>query len=600
MDYDTFENLTSSDSEEESELDDCDIIYEKDDQADLRYNDKIHPELDCSKLAALQMILAYFMKHNLTQVALEDLLLLVNTIIGYTCLPESKYLFFKLFSKKYKPKHIFFCTGCHAELFVKDVFENFDDKKDFTTCKVCDLKNTTNEVKKDNFFVIYQLQHQLKDLIIDNFSNLLIFEDQYSENLSDIHDGQIYQRKPTTNGRYELTLTLNTDGVQVFKSKTKSLWPIQMVCNEVQPNKRFLTKNVIVTGLWYQEGHPPMKLLLKPLLREVNNLKASGLVIKIMDKEYKFNVSIICTSLDAPAKAAVQNIVQFNGFYSCNYCEHPGVTVGTVKFPNKENVIARNHTTAITQMIEARDTDKIVCGFKGISALTALADFDIIHGFAIDYLHAVCEGVVKLLLSLWFDTPNFRMDCYIRKYLDTINSRIEKIQLPSENEINPRSLNERHKWKANELRSWLLYYSIGVLHDILPEKFLIHFIQFVAAIRIFIQKEITNNDMIQGRNKINLFVKEFEDLYGSKHMRYNVHMISHIPDCVINLGPLWVYSNFPFENNNGKLVGYVKSPKGVLNQIGSKYTLAKKISSPDFFANKTSKQFNDIINKKRV
>lgn len=527
MDYDIFENLTSSDCQEESELDDSDFIYEKDAQADYRYNDKIHPDLDCSKLSALQMILSYFMKHNLTQVALEDLLLLVNSIIGYTCLPQSKYHFFKLFSKKYEPKNIFFCTACHSELLVKDVFENVENKKDFATCKVCFLKNTTNEVKKDNFFVIYQLEHQLKDLIKENFSNLLIFEDQYSENLSDIHDGQIYQRKPTTNGRYELTLTLNTDGVQIFKSKNKSLWPIQMVCNEIKPDKRFLTKNVIVTGLWYQEGHPPMKLLLKPLLREVNNLKASGLIVNILDKEYKFNVSIICTSLDAPAKAAVQNIIQFNGFYSCNYCEHPGVTVGTVKFPNKENVLARNHTTAITQMIEARDTDKIVCGFKGISALTALADFDIIHGFAIDYLHAVCEGVVKLLLSLWFDTHNFRMDCYIRKDLDIINSRIEKIQLPSENERNPRSLNERHKWKANELRSWLLYYSIGVLNGILPEKFLKHFIQFVAAIRIFIQKEITHNDMIQGRNKINLFVKEFEDLYGSKHMRYNVHMISH-------------------------------------------------------------------------
>lgn len=48
-------------------------------------------------------------------------------------------------------------------------------------------------------------------------------------------------------------------------------------------------------------------------------------------------------------------------------------------------------------------------------------------------------------------------------------------------------------------------------------------------------------------------------------MTYNCHTLSHLPDCVKKLGPLWNYSNFPFESNNGVLVGYVKSPKGVLN-----------------------------------
>lgn len=601
VDYNRFETSSEeTSSEEESDLDSSDSMYDRQNaQTDYKYTDKIHPELDCSKLSALQMILSYFMKHNLTQVALEDLLVLVNSIIGNSSLPQSKYHFFKLFSKKYAPKNVFFCTACYSELLVKDVFKNVQDQVDFATCNVCNLKNTTNELKKDNFFVTYPLEHQLKDLIMENFSNLQVFKDQYSENLSDIHDGQIYQRKPTSNGRYELTLTLNTDGVQVFKSKNKSLWPIQMVCNELEPEKRFLTKNIIVTGLWYQEAHPPMKLLLKPLMKEVNDLKASGLKIKIMNKEYNFNISIICVTLDAPAKAVVQNLIQFNGYFSCSYCEHPGVSIGTVKFPNKENVQARNHATAITQMVEARDTDTIVCGFKGISALTGLADFDMIQGFAIDYLHAVCEGVVKFLLSLWFDSTNFRSDYYIRKYIDTINSKIEKIQLPSEIERKPRSLNERHKWKANELRSWLLYYSVGVLHGILPEKFLTHYVQLVAAIRIYIQKDISHNDLILARTKINFFVKEFEELYGTKHMRYNVHTISHIPDCVANLGPLWVYSNFPFENNNGKLVSYVKSPKGVLNQISNKYTLAKKLSAADFFVSATAIKFHDFITKKR-
>lgn len=50
-------------------------------------------------------------------------------------------------------------------------------------------------------------------------------------------------------------------------------------------------------------------------MREIINLKASGLVvswIKITSSMYPES----CTSLDAPAEAAVQNIVQLNGFFS--------------------------------------------------------------------------------------------------------------------------------------------------------------------------------------------------------------------------------------------------------------------------------------------
>lgn len=33
----------------------------------------------------------------------------------------------------------------------------------------------------------------------------------------------------------------------------------------------------------------------------------------------------------------------------------------------------------------------------------------------------------------------------------------------------------------------------------------------------------------------------------------NVHMLRHIPDCVRNWGPMWAYSCFSFESQNGHL-----------------------------------------------
>ena len=38
---------------------------------------------------------------------------------------------------------------------------------------------------------------------------------------------------------------------------------------------------------------------------------------------------VICCSCDLPAKALVQNFVQYNGEYGCGFCEQPGRSLRT-------------------------------------------------------------------------------------------------------------------------------------------------------------------------------------------------------------------------------------------------------------------------------
>ncbi|HEY0222578.1 MAG TPA: hypothetical protein VGC17_07305, partial [Lactovum miscens] len=42
----------------------------------------IHPSLDCKTTDAITMILAFFLQHHLTWVALEDLLVLLHNMLG--------------------------------------------------------------------------------------------------------------------------------------------------------------------------------------------------------------------------------------------------------------------------------------------------------------------------------------------------------------------------------------------------------------------------------------------------------------------------------------------------------------------------------------
>lgn len=220
---------------------------------------------------------------------------------------------------------------------------------------------------------------------------------------------------------------------------------------------------------------------------------------------------------------------------------------------------------------------KNIVGFKGYSALIALPNFNIIDGFAIDYMHSVLLGVVRRLLKLWFDPQKLGKEYNLRKNVDEINQKILQIHLPSEIQRKPRVITERNTWKANELRSWLLFYSIGVLHNILPKKYLNHYIHLIKCIEILLKTTILKEDLVIARRHMQIFLKDFERLYGLKNMVYNVHTLQHLADCVDHLGPLWAYSNFPFENNNGKLARYVNSPKSVLNQIWTKYSLSRKL-----------------------
>ena len=67
---------------------------------------------------------------------------------------------------------------------------------------------------------------------------------------------------------------------------------------------------------------------------------------------------------------------------------------------------------------------------------------------------------------------------------------------------------------ANELRTWLLYYSLPCLSGILLQPFLDHFAHLVEAIHLFLGTTITPNDISKGRECLTFFYKEFSLLYG--------------------------------------------------------------------------------------
>ena len=93
--------------------------------------------------------------------------------------------------------------------------------------------------------------------------------------------------------------------------------------------------------------------------------------VQFIDRNEPVNIKpfVICFTADLPAKAAVLNMMQFNGFYGCSFCEQPGETVhsslrGHVHafpiIPEDPNGPRREHDKAVLQAELALQVNKPV------------------------------------------------------------------------------------------------------------------------------------------------------------------------------------------------------------------------------------------------
>lgn len=128
----------------------------------------------------------------------------------------------------------------------------------------------------------------MKEVITEKLHHFINKTDRDSF-IRDIVDGQVYNDLPEPAVEsHRVTLTLNTDGVDVFKTSKNSLWPIQAVINEIDIKDRFKTKNIMLLGVYYYNKHPDMQLLLKNMMLELKELNSSGLEITVGNKTIGF------------------------------------------------------------------------------------------------------------------------------------------------------------------------------------------------------------------------------------------------------------------------------------------------------------------------
>lgn len=425
----------------------------------------------------VEQLMGLYLRHNLTKIAVEDIAKLINGIPGGSVkVPETKHLIFKEFVGSSTLKVIEYISCQTCQNYSKHDF--FNNNKRF--CNVCKADLTQSKEK----FINLNVGAQLKKIISNHFDEIMRYKEiicnKNDDLINDISDG-FYLKNILKKG-YVCSLTFNTDGVVIHSSSKQTFWPLLLICNFLPPTIRFKEKNMIVAGIYYGVEKPNFSSFILPLVEEFERLSSEGIV---MNSEL-FKFYITHASLDLPAKAAVQQITQYNGYDSCSYCEHPGEKTPkgiryTILHPDCPK---RDHENMISTIQKVLTSKGVVKGIKGLSPMIGFQKYDLAKSFTIDYMHGILLGVTKNLLSFWWDSENHKSSFYIapaqKRY---INQRIKSIK-PCRF-INRRiySLDDYKQFKASQFRHFLLYFH-PVLNGFLGKKYYEHFQLLSAAIFI--------------------------------------------------------------------------------------------------------------------
>jgi len=327
-----------------------------------------------------------------------------------------------------------------------------------------------------------------------------------------------------------INLDLNIDGLPITKSLKNQLWPILGRISS-------LPFALFVIGVYHGYQKACLSEFLQPFIDKYFDLKNNGFCINEQPRQINIR-AIIC---DAPARAYVTCTKSHNGHFACGKCTVTGESINRRMTFLDINAPLRTDIDFLNRSQPEHHLQGILSPFELISV-------PMVSHFPLDYMHNTCLGVNKQLLKLWIDKS--QTSRVVQVHLNILSDTLKTVSkcIPMEFSRKYFDLDECHRWKATQHRTFLLYLGPLILKNVLPDEKYIHFNALNCAIRILcsIDNYDRNNDYAQ--DLLIYFVQNMSILYGPQNVTYNMHNLIHLAADAKRLGPLDSFSAFPFEN----------------------------------------------------
>ena len=239
------------------------------------FDQPLYPGAHLTFFESHLQVFQYALRHHLTKVAFADLLNLIDNHLPTTNSMVSLYKLKKHFLHLYRDitytTH-FCCSSCHASLSnlesscpndcdaeameflsisvepqlkrrLEGMFTNRDGWVQFKLCCFLGL------FERRSLHRMFIVDSSFWDSLQQRFSRPLV-----PGILSDVLDGSEYKKHHSfVSQPSNVTFTLNTDGVSLFRSSSVDLWPIWLAINELPPKIRYV-------HVYNLQSQPPIQI----------------------------------------------------------------------------------------------------------------------------------------------------------------------------------------------------------------------------------------------------------------------------------------------------------------------------------------------------
>lgn len=322
--------------------------------------------------------------------------------------------------------------------------------------------------------------------------------------------------------RTGLQLDFNTDGGALYRSSNNHIWPIQCRVSNVQGTKP------IIVGI-YKGKQKPLNpnTFFEKFIEDIRRIMSNGGI-----NFHGNNVATIqlrCFIADAPARAFILNHRGHMSCQPCSKCKVTGVlSEGRYVFSGVSHSLRTDE-----EYIRCLDEDH----HKEVTSPLSLLPIGMVSQVPFEYIHLVCLGVMKKLLSAWIHGKYLRMSKLSGRSISLICARLEilKQYCPSDFARRLRSLHEFAKYKATEFRQFLAYTGPVVIYGLLNEQLYKHFLFLHSAIRILLSKCPSQQHLNFAELALQKFVLRSENFYGCTFQSYNVHGLFYISPMMLDV-----------------------------------------------------------------
>lgn len=90
-----------------------------------------------------------------------------------------------------------------------------------------------------------------------------------------------------------------------------------------------------------------------------------------------------------------------------------------------------------------------------------------------------------------------------------------------------------------------------------------------------LKTDITAEEIDVVEDCMKQFVQQYQNLFGNENMTSIIHQLLHLPNCARQFGPIWCYSGFTFEDENGNIAKFIRAPYNILSQISERLTFKR-------------------------